>query len=193
MPTNTRLRAYACALTTGLVIATAAAVWLHPITAMIMGACLLAACAAVAELWSRLGDLGEQLARASVTDAPTGVLTTSAFRAARDCSEFATVVTVQLDDVNGIVSTYGRAVADAVLGHVANVICATVRENDPVGKTGDAEFGILLGDVEHDVAQRICNRIEARIASTPYSSEQAIIELYAEASIGQPQVERRAA
>lgn len=193
MPTNTRLRAHACALTTALVIATAAAIWLHPLTALLLVSCLLAACAAAAELWSRVHELQHQLARASATDAPTGVLTTSAFRAARECSAFATVVTVQLDDIDGIARTYGRAVADAVLGHVANVICASVRENDPVGKTGDAEFGILLGDVEHDVAQRICNRIEARIASTPYSSERAIIELYAEACIGQPPEERRAA
>ena len=132
-----------------------------------------------AEWYAEARRLRERLELATVTDIPTGVLTHSAFETARSATGYAAVIEVSLEDIDEIADEYGWPCAEAVLSHVANVICASVREHDPVGKTGEGQFSVLLGDVELEVAQRICTRLEHNIATTPFSNGHTIIELAA--------------
>ncbi len=159
----------------------------------ILGGGLIVVAAIAAELYFRLQQTTRSLAQASATDSPTGVLTADAFAHSAELCEQGLIVKVEIDDLEEIATTHGRSTANAVLSHVANVICASVREDDPVGRMADDSFAILLGDVEHEVAQRICSRLEASIASSPYSGQQLIIELFAHANMQTRHVWQQAA
>ena len=58
-------------------------------------------------------------------------------------------------DVNGmkqINDTHGHPAGDAALRHVADVLCANVRESDIVGRLGGDEFGVILAQTSQEQA-----------------------------------------
>ncbi len=183
MLNSTRPRAFACALVFAATTGVVAVMWLQPLAAAGFSITIAVLSAIIAELLYRLEQTTKRFELATVTDANTGVLTSPAFFAAGESAPDAISVTITVEDIEALYEEYGHTTAEEVLAHVANVIAASVRESDIIGKTGNDCFGVLLQEVEREVAQRICARIEFKVADTPYSNGQSIIELSAHAAI----------
>jgi diguanylate cyclase (GGDEF)-like protein len=71
-------------------------------------------------------------------------------------------------DVNGFKSindNLGHAAGDAALHHIAEILSASVRETDTVGRLGGDEFGVILSHSEDeetkDKAEALVNAIHA--------------------------------
>lgn len=75
-----------------------------------------------------------------------------------------------IDGLGDVNATFGTTVGDRVLLLVANRISSSVRDNDLVARVGGDEFGILLRNVEPDVAARIAESIVTKL-ETEMSAE----------------------
>jgi len=94
----------------------------------------------------------DYLERLAMTDELTGLLNRRGFinqlqhslSTARRYDEKGVLIYVDLDGFKPINDTYGHAVGDQVLVHVAKVLMDNVRETDYVGRMGGDEFSVLL-------------------------------------------------
>jgi len=66
----------------------------------------------------------------------------------------ASLIYFDLDGFKLVNDTHGHAAGDAVLAHVADVMLASVRDSDSVGRLGGDEFGILLNHASQEQAHR---------------------------------------
>ncbi len=113
----------------------------------------------LAVLRTRVAELEQERARALRTDAATGVLAARAFRgrlaeeverASRYGRRLAVAV-VLIDDFATIELRHGFRAGDELLRAAATRLRPVVRSHDLLGRTGPAEFGLLLPDTEaHD-------------------------------------------
>ena len=62
------------------------------------------------------------------------------------------VLYFDVNDMKSINDTYGHAAGDAAIGHVANLLAASIRESDVVGRLGGDEFGIILANAPESEA-----------------------------------------
>lgn len=93
------------------------------------------------------------------------------------------LIMLNLDYFKAINDDHGHGVGDNVLRHVAEIIKATIRPSDILGRLGGEEFGILLTETSRDdarvAAERIRQAIEAEsLVVTPSLS------LHVTASLG---------
>jgi diguanylate cyclase (GGDEF)-like protein len=115
--------------------------------------------------------LMRQLEEAASTDAKTGLTNATAWtsmasaeiqRAARDTTQ-AGVLMVDLDHFKQVNDVHGHLVGDRVLQAVADVLTASVRRYDVVGRWGGEEFVVLCPEVTPEelrsIAERICERV----------------------------------
>ncbi|MBB3693439.1 diguanylate cyclase [Sphingomonas sp. BK580] len=76
------------------------------------------------------------------------------------------LIILDLDHFKSINDEHGHDTGDQVLRHVAEVIKATIRPSDVLGRLGGEEFGVLLPEAGRDdavtAAERIRRAIEAR-------------------------------
>ncbi len=79
----------------------------------------------------------------------------------------ASIVFVDLNRFKWVNDVYGHQVGDAVLVHIANILCANVRNSDIVGRLGGDEFAVILVQADNDAANAKAERLEAIIATTP--------------------------
>ena len=189
---STRSRAHAVALGVGATLCAIAFSLPHPIGMGFSAALCVVLLLGLAESWHRLQRLQDQLSLALVTDVSTGVLNRRAYSEATGSASSVEVIVV-VEEVEDLTIEYGCSTAEDILTHVANVIQASVREEDLVGKLAEDRFGVLLQDVELEVAQRICARIEFNVSTTPFSNGRSIIELCVHADIEPTQLEQNAA
>lgn len=78
----------------------------------------------------------------------------------------ASLIYFDLDGFKLVNDTYGHAGGDAVLAHFADVMLASVRDSDVVGRLGGDEFGILLSHATqsqaHNKAAFLAQTLNAR-------------------------------
>lgn len=121
----------------------------------------------------------EQLAR---NDALTGVpnrlavnerLNDELVRAQRSGVPFS-IMMIDVDFFKRVNDTFGHAVGDAVLVHIAQLIRATLRISDFVGRFGGEEFLVLLPDTTHMEAMVVAEKTRAAIEHAVSPTGQAV-------------------
>jgi diguanylate cyclase (GGDEF)-like protein len=73
-------------------------------------------------------------------------------------------------DVNGmkqVNDTHGHPAGDAVLRHVADILCKNVRASDIVGRLGGDEFGVILAQANQEQANAKGRSLAQAIGATP--------------------------
>ena len=77
-----------------------------------------------------------------------------------------TVIMMDLDYFKQINDSYGHLTGDRVLRAVADLLLATLRQHDAVGRYGGEEFIMLLTDTSVEGARRLAERCRERLAAT---------------------------
>lgn len=72
-----------------------------------------------------------------------------------------------IDDFKRVNDTYGHAVGDTALRHLADLLSEHVRESDMVGRLGGDEFGVILEHADEKMAQRKAGALAKLIADNP--------------------------
>jgi diguanylate cyclase (GGDEF)-like protein/putative nucleotidyltransferase with HDIG domain len=111
-------------------------------------------------LRQRVAELEEERARGLRLDSVTGLLSARAFRGrlseeverARRYQRVLSVAVVSIDDFSTLELRHGFKAGDDLLVAVAKRLSTTTRTHDLVGRTGQAEFGLLLPDTEAEAA-----------------------------------------
>lgn len=94
----------------------------------------------------------------------------------------ASFVFIDLNDFKRVNDDFGHAAGDAVLKYVAAILGENVRESDVVGRLGGDEFGVILVQIDEEVAAIKTADIAARISATPVSFEG--VQISVSASVG---------
>jgi diguanylate cyclase len=74
-----------------------------------------------------------------------------------------TVALLDVDDFKRLNDTYGHHAGDLALKHLADVLRASLRPSDAVGRYGGEEFVILLPETEPGVAVEIMARVQREL------------------------------
>ncbi|MEN6542792.1 GGDEF domain-containing protein [Parvibaculum sp.] len=72
-----------------------------------------------------------------------------------------------IDDFKSVNDTYGHAVGDTALRHLADLLSQHVRESDIVGRLGGDEFGVILARADERMAQSKANALAKLVADNP--------------------------
>ena len=78
-----------------------------------------------------------------------------------------TVIYFDVDNMKHINDTYGHPAGDAALRHVAETLLEQVRDSDIVGRLGGDEFGLILYQIDADVAREKSVQLAREIAKQP--------------------------
>ena len=113
----------------------------------------------------------EQLRMLSLSDGLTGLynrrglfaLGEHSMRSARRRAKGLGLVFIDVDGLKEINNRFGHAQGDEALRAVADVIRASMRESDVVGRVGGDEFVVLAED-DPDVTQELAARLRRRVA-----------------------------
>jgi diguanylate cyclase (GGDEF)-like protein/putative nucleotidyltransferase with HDIG domain len=108
----------------------------------------------------RVAELEGEAARGLRLDAVTGLLGSRAFRGrlseevdrARRYQRPLSVVTVTIDDFQALELRHGFKAGDELMIAVARRLAAGTRSHDLAGRTGPAEFGLLMPDTDSEEA-----------------------------------------
>jgi diguanylate cyclase (GGDEF)-like protein len=76
---------------------------------------------------------------------------------------------LDIDNFKSINDRHGHPAGDEVIRNVADVLRASLREDDVPGRYGGEEFGVLLPDTPAAGAEVIAERIRKRIERTTLS------------------------
>ncbi len=114
----------------------------------------------VAWLRGRVAELEADRARGLRLDSVTGLLSARAFRGrlseevdrARRYQRPLSMVVVSIDDFGSLELRHGFKAGDQLLVAVAKRLGTTTRSHDLIGRTGQAEFGLLLPDTNAEGA-----------------------------------------
>ncbi|MDX1802933.1 MAG: GGDEF domain-containing protein [Alcanivorax sp.] len=104
-------------------------------------------------------------------------------RTQRSPSARLSCIMLDIDHFKNINDTHGHAAGDAVLVKVSQIMMANARQYDEVGRYGGEEFAILLPDTSLEQAQKVAERLRARIAAAQVTVEDGR-ELTVTASFG---------
>lgn len=77
----------------------------------------------------------------------------------------ASIIQLDCNGLKLINDTYGHGVGDELLRRVAQVLRASVRDDDLVARLGGDEFGILLHNGDEELARALIRRIEGELAN----------------------------
>lgn len=134
----------------------------------------------------------EQLEHAALHDSLTGLpnrrllqdrLGQAVARSARTGAMTA-VLFLDLDRVKSINDTFGHAVGDAVLAHIAHRLETVVRAADTVSRVGGDEFVVVCDDIGgHEQVTALADRI-LRLIAEPLAVDDAVGTIRVTASIG---------
>ena len=78
-----------------------------------------------------------------------------------------TVIYFDVNDMKQINDTHGHPAGDAALRHVADILLEQVRDSDIVGRLGGDEFGVILLQIDGDVAKDKSIQLAQEIAKNP--------------------------
>jgi diguanylate cyclase (GGDEF)-like protein/putative nucleotidyltransferase with HDIG domain len=121
----------------------------------------------LATLRARVAELEEERLRALRLDSVTGLLSARAFRGrlaeeverARRYQRELSVAVVSIDDFGALELRHGFRAGDELLIAAAKRLSSAVRAHDQIGRTGQAEFGLLLADTEAEGARPALERL----------------------------------
>ncbi|MFD2271205.1 CHASE domain-containing protein [Undibacterium arcticum] len=77
------------------------------------------------------------------------------------------VLMLDVDHFKQINDSYGHAVGDAVLKHLAHLMQGSLRKVDLIGRLGGEEFAMILNGTIGSAAQTFAERLRQTIADTP--------------------------
>lgn len=119
----------------------------------------------------------QQLSRAALTDALTGLPNRRAFEAAvaqrvadRPDAEGDCIALFDIDRFKRVNDTYGHAAGDAVLRRFARVMQRVVRSEDVIARVGGEEFAILFPQTIVPHALLICDRLRTQMSAVTTTS-----------------------
>ncbi|PPR25161.1 MAG: Diguanylate cyclase DosC [Alphaproteobacteria bacterium MarineAlpha10_Bin1] len=78
-----------------------------------------------------------------------------------------TVIYFDVNNMKQINDTHGHPAGDAALRHVAETLVEQVRDSDVVGRLGGDEFGVILYQIDADIAQEKSGQLAQEIANNP--------------------------
>ena len=78
------------------------------------------------------------------------------------------VLMADIDHFKKVNDTYGHDAGDRVLGYVAEVITASIREIDTAARVGGEEFSVLLTETGLETAADVADRIRLALAEKPF-------------------------
>jgi len=81
------------------------------------------------------------------------------------------ILMVDIDYFKKTNDTHGHAAGDAILGHVASILKAHVREGDMIARYGGEEFLVVLSNIGANEARAVADRLRKKIASQPKQFE----------------------
>jgi diguanylate cyclase (GGDEF)-like protein len=123
--------------------------------------------------------LFEEVQRLAVTDDLTGLKNRRGFfdvarreleRATRTGRPLSALM-LDIDGFKRVNDTYGHAVGDEVLRHLAERCRRAVRDIDLVGRYGGEEFAVLLPETDLKTALEVAERVRSSIGDTPFDTE----------------------
>ncbi|MDD5388241.1 MAG: diguanylate cyclase [Gallionellaceae bacterium] len=82
---------------------------------------------------------------------------------------------IDIDYFKRVNDSYGHAVGDSVLCHLASLANALLRRNDLFGRLGGEEFGILLPATRADGAAEFAERLRLYVSDNPAQVDQVSI------------------
>ena len=88
-----------------------------------------------------------------------------------------TVILFDIDFFKTVNDTYGHAVGDAALVHIAHVVRQSLREGELIGRYGGDEFVILLPGSHGDKGRQIAERLRANLARQPLDHQKGKVAL----------------
>ncbi len=89
-----------------------------------------------------------------------------------------TVIYFDVNNMKQINDTYGHPAGDAALRHVAESLLELVRDSDVVGRLGGDEFGVILYQIDADVAQEKSSQLAQEIAKKPVPFNDTELEVH---------------
>lgn len=149
-------------------------VWTGVASAAVVAMAIAAPLVALAEFREReLAGLRLKLNRVSsadhLTDCLDGAVFTAlvdAFRSGRPGNRRGALLVIDVDRFRDVNARFGRSWGDEALRVVSNVIRASVRSGDLVGRLGGEEFGIFLPGARRENAEEVAERVRKVIADT---------------------------
>jgi len=127
-------------------------------------------------MWMEIEHLQKDLYQLARFDSLTGLHNRGAFlaefereasRASRGTGRFSLVM-FDLDRFKLLNDRHGHPAGDKVLREFADILRASVRKHDVVGRYGGEEFIVLMPDVGKDVAYQVAERIRITVQSTTF-------------------------
>ncbi len=121
----------------------------------------------------KLREQSNELKKASVTDALTGVFNrryimehiAKSLQEARKRSSDLSLMAIDLDYFKSVNDRFGHQIGDEILIEATRIMKSTVREFDIVARTGGEEFIIVFPDTTPFTAKALAERIRFNIAS----------------------------
>ncbi len=152
-------------------------VWTGVVSAVVVAAAIAAPLVALTALREReLAGLRLKLNRVSSTDHLTDCLDGAVFTALVDAFRAGAsgksgpnrgaLLIIDVDHFREVNARFGRSWGDEVLRVVSDVIRASVRRGDLVGRLGGEEFGIFLPGARRENAEDVAERVRGVIADT---------------------------
>lgn len=123
-----------------------------------------------------LQQLNEDLQRLSVTDTLTGIFNRRHFDATMETDlalsyrhgEIASIIVIDIDHFKKINDTYGHAVGDQVLVHIAKLLTVNLRKTDTVCRIGGEEFVAICRRANIEDALVVAEKIRQRVEHSPF-------------------------
>jgi diguanylate cyclase (GGDEF)-like protein len=117
-----------------------------------------------------------RLEHLAVSDPLTGILNRRALvergrrivDRAREAGTAVSVLLFDLDHFKSINDRYGHQVGDAVIRRFAEIVGATLRPSDLLGRMGGEEFAVILPDAGIDAGQVVAERVREAIAAQAF-------------------------
>ncbi len=87
------------------------------------------------------------------------------------------IIIFDFDHFKKLNDTYGHLAGDEVLKQSSSVILLNLRKEDPIGRYGGEEFGILLPETPLNKAMTLAEKIRKLIERTPFSYNDQVLRV----------------
>jgi len=136
-------------------------------------------------MWMEIESLQGDLVRSAHYDSLTGIYNRGTFleECARELSRCArggpgfSLAVFDLDHFKLVNDRYGHPVGDRVLKSFAEVLRASIRKHDTVGRYGGEEFALLMPNTGKDTAARVAERVRREVETRGVMAEGRRIEV----------------
>ncbi len=100
-------------------------------------------------------------------------------------SEPGVVLMLDIDYFKKINDTYGHAVGDQVLQHMAHLLQTSLRRGDIAGRLGGEEFAVLLPDTPLENGLGLAERLRRTLAENPAATDAGALNISASIGVSQ--------